>query len=150
MRKTTYTFAAAAAISAGVLQGAPAVAAGHEEFRATATLSWKNEDTGSDRGFGFAAVRISGERVCFGVRWNNIPTPVAAHIHAGEAGVSGPVVVPLFEAPGPNAGKNTAWGCITAAAEVTEAITMSPHDYYVNVHTEDFPGGAIRGQLMHH
>jgi len=26
-------------------------------------------------------------------------------------------------------------------------IIQHPQDYYVNVHTADFPGGAIRGQL---
>jgi len=30
---------------------------------------------------------------------------------------------------------------------VVDAIVAHPRDYYVNIHTADFPGGAIRGQL---
>jgi hypothetical protein len=118
------------------------------ETRLTTTLSWKNETTGSDHGFGSAAVRIADERVCFGLRWSRIPTPSAAHIHKGPSGSDGPVVVPLFTgAPGPNATAGTAWGCVTASDDVAADIGAHPDDYYVNVHTPEFPDGAVRGQL---
>lgn len=117
------------------------------ETRVTTILSWQNETTGSDHGFGFAAVRVAEGRVCFGLRWTNIPTPLAAHIHKGPPGVAGDVVVPLFAGtPGPNATGRTAWGCVPADAAVAAAIAARPNDYYVNVMAE-FPGGAIRGQL---
>jgi hypothetical protein len=32
-------------------------------------------------------------------------------------------------------------------ASVLQAIVDDPAGYYVNLHTEEFPGGAIRGQL---
>jgi hypothetical protein len=133
---------AAAAIPAGAADG---------ETRLTTTLTWKEEvDTGSDHGFGFAAVRLHGDRVCFGARWMNIETPLAAHIHVAPPGESGPVVVPLWmdpDMPIPHQSGNSAWGCVMADPAVVAAIVANPADYYVNLHTEEFPGGAVRGQL---
>ena len=37
--------------------------------------------------------------------------------------------------------------CATASADVVKDILQNPGNYYVNVHTSDFPAGAIRGQL---
>jgi hypothetical protein len=68
---------------------------------------------------------------------------IAAHIHAGSADVAGPVVVPLV-APDET---GLARGCTTADPALIKAIRQDPEEYYVNVHTTDFPGGAVRGQL---
>jgi hypothetical protein len=68
---------------------------------------------------------------------------VAAHIHSGAAGTSGPVVIPL-QTPDA-AGKSS--GCMPASRSVVASILKDPASFYVNVHTEEFAGGAIRGQL---
>jgi hypothetical protein len=34
------------------------------------------------------------------------------------------------------------------AADLTAKITQSPNDFYANIHTADFGGGAVRGQLF--
>jgi hypothetical protein len=34
------------------------------------------------------------------------------------------------------------------ALTVISDLLANPQNYYVNIHTTDFPGGAIRGQLM--
>lgn len=94
---------------------------------------------------GEATVRLrAGQgQVCFQISGTNLPTAVAAHIHSGAAGVAGPVVIPLQT---PNAaGKSS--GCAPAVRSVVGAILKAPASYYVNVHTEEFAGGAIRGQL---
>jgi hypothetical protein len=68
----------------------------------------------------------------------------AAHIHAGAAGVSGDVVVPLFTEP--PAGELS--GCLLAAdLELLALIDTNPADYYVNIHTDAYPAGFVRGQL---
>ena len=78
-----------------------------------------------------------------------IKTATGAHIHEGAPGENGPVVA-FLAAPG----DGTAADCLTDGEEgkfaegVTAAeILDNPEDYYVNVHNEQFPGGAIRGQL---
>ena len=73
-------------------------------------------------------------------------TFVAGHIHRAPAGVNGSVVVPLF-------GGNTseaqfvqhAEAAITAA--LADEICGNPAGFYVNYHTTQDPGGAVRGQL---
>jgi len=37
--------------------------------------------------------------------------------------------------------------CSALQREVAKAIVADPGSYYVNVHTADYPKGAIRGQL---
>jgi len=81
--------------------------------------------------------------VCYTLATKNLPTAVAAHIHRGGSSVAGPVVVPLAT-PGAD-GKSS--GCATASRATVAAILTAPAGYYANVHTQQFPGGAIRGQL---
>jgi hypothetical protein len=68
---------------------------------------------------------------------------VGAHIHLGLAGTNGPVVIPLLT---PDA-TDTVSECKTVSRSLLLAILQEPENYYVNVHTQTYPGGAIRGQL---
>jgi hypothetical protein len=62
----------------------------------------------------------------------------------GEEDEAGDVVVPL--AP-PDEGGSSA-GCVSdVEGSLVDAIIENPSGYYVNVHTEEFPAGAVRGQL---
>jgi len=83
--------------------------------------------------------------ICFNYQVSGITLPaVASHIHAGAAGVAGPVVVPFTGSDA--SGK--ASGCTeNVPAALIDSILANPSGYYVNVHTTDFPGGAVRGQL---
>ena len=38
-------------------------------------------------------------------------------------------------------------GCVAVTRELALEIIRRPADYYVNVHNQPFPGGALRGQL---
>ena len=88
-------------------------------------------------------LRAGQGQVCYKISAANLPAAAAAHIHSGAGGTAGPVVIPLTT---PNAeGKSS--GCATAARTLVGAILNAPASYYVNVHTTEFPGGAIRGQL---
>jgi hypothetical protein len=83
--------------------------------------------------------------VCYELTVSNITLPATgAHIHAASADASGPIVVP-FNAPDAS-GKST--GCASGvAADLMNKLKQSPADYYVNIHSSDFSGGAVRGQL---
>ncbi len=89
-------------------------------------------------------LRAGQGQVCFSIKVDNLRTPAAAaHIHSGAAGVAGAIVVPL-KTPD-SSGSST--GCVAAARNVVGQILASPVQFYANVHTSEFPGGAVRGQL---
>jgi hypothetical protein len=117
-----------------------------------ALLLGRNEVPAADPdGFGLGLVSAHGDRVCFVVSWANIQPPFAGHIHRGAAGVNGPIVVPFFQStpadPLP-ATFNAADGCIPGVDKaLIREIRHNPSAFYVNLHTADFPGGVIRGQL---
>jgi hypothetical protein len=83
------------------------------------------------------------QEICFDLTVANIAVPTRAHIHRGEEGVNGPIVVAFFDFVSPPPSD----GCVTADAELIKEIRQSPSEFYVNVHNAEFPGGAIRGQL---
>lgn len=76
----------------------------------------------------------------------DIDNITAAHIHDGDAGANGGVVVGLDAAtlaPG-----TPASGTVTLTAE--QVADLQASGYYINVHTSDVPSGEIRGQIMPH
>ena len=107
----------------------------------SAILSGANEPGGGDTdGTGFAVVTIDGTTLRYSVFAQNINAPTASHIHAGAAGTNGSVVVPFTVGTLSN-------GATTITAQLASDINANPAGFYVNVHTSDFPNGAIRGQL---
>jgi hypothetical protein len=113
----------------------------------TAALLGQNEVPPADPdGSGTAAVTLNSGQgvVCFEISASNIALPATgAHIHQGEAGVNGPIVVALT----PPDESGTSSGCVDADRGLIKDIRKDPTGYYVNVHTTEFPSGAIRGQL---
>ena len=121
---------------------APSAFAQQEFF---AALSGTNEVPPCDLdGTGTALVTITGTTVSYVITVANIDLPsTGQHIHVGAAGVNGGVVVAL---PGAFVG-NTLTGSTTTTAAQAAAIIANPSGFYVNVHTDACPGGAVRGQL---
>ena len=82
--------------------------------------------------------------VCFEINVSGITLPaIGAHIHVGASTTTGPVVVGLT----PPDADGSSSGCVSADPELIKAIRQNPEAYYVNVHTTDYPAGAVRGQL---
>jgi CHRD domain len=95
---------------------------------------------GPSGGAGTAKITIDGINLCYDLTWNAATgTPFVAHIHQGPKGTSGPIVVSLSP--------TRAHTCTTVAPLVASGIAGNPGNYYVNLHTQDYPDGAIRGQL---
>lgn len=112
-----------------------------------ATLTGANEvGPGDPDGFGRAEISITDGfgQVCWELKdIRGIGPITAAHIHPGVAGVNGPPVFPLRMS---NEGK---WqGCTDGSEWTQDRIEDNPSAFYVNVHTAEFPSGAIRGQLV--
>jgi hypothetical protein len=111
------------------------------------TLTGAAEVGGGDPdGSGTALIGFSpgSSEICFTIDVKNLATPTAAHIHHGAVGVNGPIVVALTA---PSDGNGSSIGCVTVDGTLLKDIMQHPEDYYVNVHTTEYPGGAIRGQL---
>ena len=94
---------------------------------------------------GYARVEVSisdnFDRICWEVDEVRGLTPTAAHIHMGAEGSNGPVVLPLEAEDG-------AWTACAEGSEWTQnRIEGNPSMFYVQIHTAEYPNGAIRGQL---
>jgi hypothetical protein len=108
-------------------------------------LAGANEPGGGDPdGAGLARVEINDttNTVCTDLEVRGIANVTAAHIHRGAAGVNGPPVV-MLDAPDDNDSDD----CDDVGDALIDEIKRDPASFYVNVHTADYPNGAIRGQL---
>jgi CHRD domain len=103
---------------------------------------------GDKNGKGWVTLTIEPDgTICYSAKVQAIGREITgAHIHLGAVGVAGDVVVDL-DPFGADITGNKAAHCVTTTPETAAAIIANPSGYYVNVHTTDFPGGAIRGQL---
>jgi hypothetical protein len=119
-----------------------------------AALNGQNEvNAQGERGVGdrngggsFTAI-IKGRQLCYGLAVKDIDDPVAAHIHRGGRNTAGPVVIPLESLP-TNGDAASSAGCTQVSRRLVRQIRQNPNRFYVNVHTADFPDGAVRGQLF--
>jgi CHRD domain len=84
----------------------------------------------------------------FSEAWRNLGPVTASHIHMAAAGVSGPIVVPFYGGGLP-AGTFAVAGSVTVAPAVAQSVNANPSGFYANIHTTEFPPGAVRGQLPH-
>ncbi len=103
-------------------------------------------------GSGFFSYTIEGGQFCYTLEVRDLTgNPVGAHIHSGARNVAGGIMVHLITPPSPT---STVSDCITAQeggnltpAELA-ALQSDPRAFYVNVHTQSIPQGAVRGQLL--
>lgn len=108
-----------------------------------ATMNGANEPAGGDPdGTGTFVVEIDPDAgdFCFTVTSAKIGAPTMAHVHSGAAGANGPPVVTID----PKGNDE----CVAVEPDVLKPIVATPEAYYVNIHNAEFPGGAIRGQLV--
>ncbi|MDE1462154.1 CHRD domain-containing protein [Spartinivicinus poritis] len=100
---------------------------------------------------GSAFGTISFNDVTGVISWNflyfNIAAPTAMHIHGpnGPAGINAGVFINLGIATSGGAG--TLIDTLTANVADVAMIISNPGDFYVNIHNNEFPPGAVRGQV---
>jgi len=123
----------------------PATAASAESGTFTASAVGANETKPGDpdaSAEGSFRVDTAAGQFCYTVTANGLEDAAAMHIHQAPEGTDGPVVIPLDQTK-LNGGET----CTTAEAAVLEGILADPAGYYLNVHTPEFPAGAVRDQL---
>ncbi len=116
--------------------------------RATGQANFKLSKDGSELQFKLIVANIENVRM--------------AHIHLAPSGVNGPVVVWLYPSGPPAALIEGRTNGILAEGVITESSLVGPlsgasfedlisaledGNAYVNVHTNAYPGGEIRGQI---
>jgi hypothetical protein len=141
--------------------GAAAASGGMQmQAKLDSTGEVPSPNVGSSSPTGMATFAMQGDKMTYKVTVSGLTSPVTvAHIHAGGAGVAGPVIVPLTVAAGSDAGTANGEGTIDASAikgkkDDGSQMTMSDlmnaikgGNAYVNVHTQNNPKGEVRGQI---
>jgi len=102
-------------------------------------------------GSGWVVISTDGSAITYYVEHSGLSgAAAAAHIHLGEAGANGGVLLPLSASASPMLGTLTSadltpTGSVTDFAGAVAAIEAG--STYVNIHTAANPGGEIRGQI---
>jgi CHRD domain len=136
-----------AVLGALLVTGPVAAADPVEHLDATLTGEQEVPGPGDPNGSGDAHVTVYSAKVCYTLRAEDIGRPIAAHIHEGRRGVAGDIVVELNTPEKVADAVFFSSGCERISRALASDLKMHPAHYYVNVHNNRFPGGAIRGQL---
>jgi hypothetical protein len=102
---------------------------------------------GVDPGVGAALVEVSGTKVCPDLKVTMGEQPTGAHIHKGAKGAAGPVFVDLKPDFAPGESAFTSKTCVDVTAAQSAELLADPQAFYLNVHSDAHPNGAVRGQL---
>jgi hypothetical protein len=102
--------------------------------------------TGAEGG-GTASFTLNpgAEELCYTIDSTGLVNVTNAHIHAFPVRPGNVVVGTAVNL----SSSGDASACVHVAREVLLAILTNPGGYYLNVHTQTSPGGAIAGALTH-
>lgn len=128
-----------------LLEGSTKAAAqGGQKFHTTLSGAQEVLGPGDPDGTGTFSMTINPGQgtITYYLSVANIDPAIAAHIHEAPLGSAGPVVVHLAK---PTNGSSSA--TIEVPRELIDDIRKNPSHYYVNVHNQPYPAGAVRGQL---
>ena len=136
------TLLAALVLALLLIAAVPVVAAPRATLEASLTGEKEVPGPGDPNGWGEADVKVYKARVCYELEVKRIKPATAAHIHQGGPNVAGDIVVELKP---PTDGSSE--GCKAISKQLSKKLREHPSRYYVNVHNDPYPDGAIRGQL---
>jgi hypothetical protein len=155
-RRTAFVLAACAALLASACDDDPTEPAG-EQFRAVLTAANETSPVTSTA-TGTANFTLNANSIAYSITFAGLTTPAnAAHIHPGASGVANP---PIYGFTPPAATSGTMTGVIDLTPANVANITgrtvsadslrklFNEGTAYVNVHSTQFGGGEIRGQIV--
>jgi len=125
-----------------LIAAVPVMAAQRATLEASLTGEKEVPGPGDPNGRGEADVKVYKAKVCYELEVERIKPATAAHIHRGGPNVAGDIVVEL---KAPTDGSSE--GCKAISKNLSKKLREHPWRYYVNVHNDPYPDGAIRGQL---
>jgi hypothetical protein len=98
-------------------------------------------DTSSATGDANASFNTSTKVMMLTVNYDGI-TPTAAHIHKGAVGQAGDVVFPITTT------LSNPFTFTTPALTAAQEADLNAGLYYIDLHSDTYPDGEIRGQLL--
>lgn len=133
-----------AGVAAAAVLGTAGSAAASTSLNAT--LNGSSEVPAGDpngRGSGRITLNAAKGRVCYDVTLSKVGAVAAGHLHKGAKGKAGPITVSLFATP-----TKRPKGCVNGVSKsLIRDIARNPRSYYLNLHNQSYPAGAVRGQL---
>lgn len=116
----------------------------------TGTLSGAQEvppNASAATGFGRVTLNAAETQITVSLNYNNLGTnQTLTHIHRGAVGVNGPILFDLDPAP-PQGGTSGTFTALTFSVTPAQVADLKAGLWYFNVHSTNFPGGEIRGQI---
>jgi hypothetical protein len=111
---------------------------------ATTTLNGMNQlpELGDPNGTGVFKLRVDSaqNQICYELTTSNIGNVTGVQIHTGDRSAVGPTFIALKA-------NSIGRDCLAVDANKIGELNKNPTNFYVSVQTEEFPNGAIRGQL---
>lgn len=125
-----------------------------------AALSGANEvpaNTSATRGTFTATIDEAANTITWSLSVPSITNATAAHVHTGQAGINGPVILNLFAAPAGSPAQTVNVSGTSKGSDLVGPLQGNFQEFiravkggtiYVNVHTTALPGGEIRSQVL--
>ncbi|MEO6894056.1 MAG: CHRD domain-containing protein [Ginsengibacter sp.] len=89
------------------------------------------------------------KEITLDLKWslgNPNDTTTMGHIHKGAEGVSGPVVIPFTDLP--KGSTDQEFKFVSQPLTPEQESDLKAGSYYVNIHSNSFPAGELRAQLL--
>jgi hypothetical protein len=102
---------------------------------------------GDKDGAALEFIEVKGNKVSVAVKWRGIGRPTMLHIHQGAKGTNGGVKIDFSKLIDNSKGHRLVGTVEVDDPALLNQLTTDPGSFYANLHTAEFPGGAVRGQL---
>lgn len=132
----------------------------------TLTSQWAAALTGANevpanasaaRGSFTATIDEAANTITWSLSVPSITNATAAHLHTGQAGINGPVILGLFAAPTGSPAQAVSVSGTAKGSDLVGPLQGNFQEFiravkggtiYVNVHSTALPGGEIRSQVL--